>query len=66
MGNLIEEQIQFWDDDDDDDDNNDDDGGGGGGGGGDGGGNGFDEAAVMYCESRRDILKRACAELASR
>ena len=39
---------------------------GGGGGGGGGGGNGFDEAAVMYCESRRDILKRACAELASR
>ena len=39
---------------------------GGGGGGGGGGGNGFDEAAVMYCESRRDILERACAELASR
>ena len=36
------------------------------GGGGGGKGNGFDEAAVMYCESRRDILKRACAELASR
>ena len=41
-------------------------GGGGGSGGGGGGGNGFDEAAVMYCESRRDILERACAELASR
>ena len=37
-----------------------------GGGGGGGGGNGFDEAAVMFCESRRDILERACAELASR
>ena len=39
---------------------------GGGGGGGGGGGNGFDEAAVTYCESRRDILEGACAELASR
>ena len=34
-----------------------------GGGGGDGG---FDEAAGLYCASRREILERACEELASR
>ena len=38
---------------------------GGGGGTGSGGG-GFDEAAGLYCESRRGILERACEELASR
>ena len=38
---------------------------GGGGGSGSGGG-GFDEAAGLYCESRREILERACEELASR
>ena len=38
--------------------------GDGGGGGGSSCSNGFEEAADLFCESRREILERACKELA--